>query len=1014
MWLLRGWASLSLTAEAWAISSREPASFVPALPGHFASLGDVVPRGLDFNEVRVRISHLSSFSERGYRTSLPSGMPSYRATSSSSRSPFRLGGGSAHEKKRSYFAQKLQEGEPEYEGTSGDFSSGNSINVGENRSSDPIAGQTAKPPRRPCGDREQQSTQKSLTKDAGEPVEQEKLSGRSTWHPREMQIESDSDSRGGSDEGAGAATSLLSWIRPPWLKAQKGLGAKRGQPNNTVAVKPRAAKKAPANSNKEQTKDNSERLVSAPPQSSGVATSNQSDSRGIAKAMPPGSSVQLSSTQPADTVAAAKRLDQDGEEGDQDMKKKKLPILKLVGWPWSSGDTSTSSSPSATEAVVVAQESEGEKLAQQDISSPLSLPSSPEVCAVPQGQLTNNSWFPFWGGGESESTNKQNKQGLRKDGNGGIFAVELESPTSGTPPLSNGTSFDGAVATKDSSTPPAAPRLSRWLRSAVGKPFSVLGRPFRAAVRASLIRAEDSPSTSSAGIPRAPLPVLPLPPATRALQQILTEDANLYFPVRAPWRPLLYRWGYSLLSKNKGNDARVAENMQQAEVLSFPEGSSSSTVLAEGNGDNEIMLDTGVGAKVDSREIRIRGKLSGLASDIVSRLRLLDGRLRLGKSEVETETTVEKVPEYNRNRVGKWASVRLKEVPDSGEEADPYLWRRGSDPTRWLTGATMFVGADAALYRPAMSQVSEVLPAIADDEEAQPKPQELKKCQEEREESEDKSALCSASEDTSNPIAPMTQKNPSPTLLSEAGVKATYFFTVLRPARLLVSGFLGKILRVMRRAKLWMLLRRNSMPRAEPLLPGVETGISTLSVPLTSTEMLSPPLTRKGKMPPSSIKKIAGAKSVETAAAVTKPGAKLLLNRGSNSSEVSAPEAVGQGGWDLFGFFPEDEEEELQSSSAVAEPYAASIAKEAVVEVGRWDAVAAAGVATEPSENVTPAVDEQGVLLWPLSAWAEGLDPRAQVGFSFWSLADFGVGIFHSQGVLSHVVVCNTYIATFN
>ncbi|CAN0075466.1 unnamed protein product, partial [Laminaria digitata] len=106
-----------------------------------------------------------------------------------------------------------------------------------------------------------------------------------------------------------------------------------------------------------------------------------------------------------------------------------------------------------------------------------------------------------------------------------------------------------------------------------------------------------------------------------------------------------------------------------------------------------------------------------------------------------------------------------------------------------------------------------------------------------------------------DPVAPRVQSSDSATAVVEATTTDRRILPDdVRRGAAVVTAQLAKVVTALRRAKLWMLLRRKSRVRAEPLLPGVETGISTLAEQLKSAELLPSsvgvPSVGEGETPP--------------------------------------------------------------------------------------------------------------------------------------------------------------------
>ncbi|CAN0075533.1 unnamed protein product, partial [Laminaria digitata] len=99
------------------------------------------------------------------------------------------------------------------------------------------------------------------------------------------------------------------------------------------------------------------------------------------------------------------------------------------------------------------------------------------------------------------------------------------------------------------------------------------------------------------------------------------------------------------------------------------------------------------------------------------------------------------------------------------------------------------------------------------------------------------------------------------------------------------------------------------------------------------------------------------------------------------ASEISAPQAVGGGGWNFLGFFPTDKEEERQQKrGSVAAAGLAAAAIEGSSDAAAAAAAAMAAMAAEPviskGADVVPVEGDRGEgKPWLASAWLESLDP---------------------------------------
>lgn len=528
---------------------------------------------------------------------------------------------------------------------------------------------------------------------------------------------------------------------------------------------------------------------------------------------------------------------------------------------------------------------------------------------------------------------------------------------------------------------------------------------------------DSPPSTTSATS-------LSLPPAARALRQRSRRFRanNLSFPVRAPWRPLGYRWGASLLSRRSRPSASspsVLPDEQPIGEAALVEGArdAAAATAALILGEGPVVSANGRGAEDEggdglpllepaSRRMRaVRYRLSRATSAIANRLRLFnEERARLsGSSDLEEEEATRRrskaiqagdtAYENRRPVVGKWAGVELVGTdPADDNNADYGSAARGGrgaddDILWWRAGAAVIVGVGAALYRPLASRLLAMAPPALPRTPASPS-------------SEEEDGLTSVDDWVVPPDPFVSTPVRTPTASAVNALEAVTISagsSRRRDGVARLGSLLEKATTASRRAKLWVLLRRKSMARAQPLLPGVDTGISTLSVPLSAPGMMlptspspSPSPTEERvedpETPPSSAVELADLVKGVGAAAV------MAMASGGNTSEVSVPQAVGGGGWRLFGFFPKDKEEleKREKNSGIAGDSAAAKAK------GKGRVAAEKAAATEASSD-QPNFEEgddgekEEAISWPRSAWVEGLDPRAQVGFGLFSVVCFRV-----------------------
>lgn len=568
-------------------------------------------------------------------------------------------------------------------------------------------------------------------------------------------------------------------------------------------------------------------------------------------------------------------------------------------------------------------------------------------------------------------------------------------------------------------------RTVAWVKANWGVPLSALGRPFRRPMSAAATAAVSplpssaalpafagttnrgkqpvSPSSSAASfIPASPAATPPrfnFPPAAQALRERFRD--NHYFPVQAKWRPPGYRRAVSLLASRHG-----AQRRAEARSQNFTENTSArrgevgveswtpartagteSTAQTPSSRVSNAVADkaTGINAEATRDTTRAYFKVvSAVALRIVvGVVRRLKKRISEGKRDEESAAQDATLAYYERV-VGDWARV---EIAGAGWSTDGDVRsstavdeEAGEDAPWWQAGAAVIVGAGIGLARPVVNRLPGVLPSSsADDakggEFVDNKVSNARQFSDPSMSTSDVSGPADVS--VASPAATI-QIKPQRTMAAaeEEEEPRTYRSGEIqgRATGPLsgVGALLDKAATTARRARLWLSLRRSSMARAEPLLPSVDSAISSRSVLLTPP----PAEEESGISPMESFSSMEGLGLVdgsvaERAATMTVAGQAAPVLRaegnGGSSSEVSAPQAVGGGGWNLFGFFPKDKEE-------------AAIEDREVPSSATVGAVASEG--TGSAKEVYGGADDEeqaNVTYWPLSAWVDGYDPRAQV-----------------------------------
>lgn len=868
-------------------------------------------------------------------------------------------------------------------------------------------------------------------------------------------------------------SSVWRWIQPPWTKDKTTKDTRTGEEaGRSLPAGASAGAGAGASAG-----------ASAGTVKPSAGLSAISDERAGSRPRDAGQGRKDSASFSSTSVKTKRRLDlrdvaavanSDADDSKREEKSKERPstagallsTISSIGWPWSTGIPQTDEEKATPPQRQ--QSPAGGETATPGFTMPSFLPFLP---ASPEGVETS-SWFPTWGGGNGEgekgeavpaiATPRGTNSGSASQGPGsdaGASPAVIGQPRS---PLTSAAAAAAAAAIAPKSDPVIstddadgvslleASRHKRGLlprvKSALGRPLAFVGMPFRGA----------RPS----GPP--PPKLFALPPAARGLQEMRSEK-HLSFPVRTPWRPPGYRWGATLWSKRRsamsGSDSSQLSTIESAverDTVGFPP-----PVSSKGRDGRE--KDAVAVAPIPKGEVseagRRRDLLAGAKGVIASRLRPGSPSDTIENSDDQgtaVATTAAQPTDEPPVGTGEWSRVELVKAPDANDDEarDDMAW--------WQFGAAVAVGMGAALYRPMASripglgvaedgEVSSTPPSQGDDtgEEASgptsPLPP-LRDTADTSSEAPPNVALAAAGEEfiPSPPVPEMA-------VVGEEASPAD------RRKRFGFSAAWEKVATTSRRAQLWLLLRRNSMARAKPLLPGVETGISALlSVPrkeATSqtepSESLEMDAGKEAKLSRASTatdklgsegSEVSGTTALDPSMTAAS-AAEVANSAGATVPDKNAgdlggvPQAVGGGGWNLFGFFPKDKEQEEQqqqqqqrqqrqqqqskekkqtegvrssrqdvplstpqttaseavrpaTSSMAATGSAAAARDDTIASVTEAEAMAAAvsGKAADATAEPGIPADAEGVrreegeaVSWPRSAWVEGLDPRAQV-----------------------------------
>ncbi|CAM9949451.1 unnamed protein product, partial [Sphacelaria rigidula] len=525
-----------------------------------------------------------------------------------------------------------------------------------------------------------------------------------------------------------------------------------------------------------------------------------------------------------------------------------------------------------------------------------------------------------------------------------------------------------------------------------------------------------------------------LPPAAQAMRQRLAE--NPYFPVRSKWRPPGYRRAVSLLASRAqrraastaarqptagdGSDtqilADVAAEVASGRSRSIQEQPSSPTIvngdgasLREGSNRDEAL----VGASESRRKFRVYmdavPKVATVLVNAVGR-RLVEKVLK-GEDEEGEDNRSEGVypaggtdsssqtgsPQHDGSLIESPAEVEtdgVRRADDVTEAGWPGGRRNASSTPWWRVGAVAAVSVGLGLAHPIVNRLPGVL-AAGDDGVAESTAGETTA----RRDSDPSSVGRTPESDAVQQQQQQQQDQQQQQVTTKDGRSSmTQAQERRRGSRPLagVSPLLDKAATTSRRAKLWLLLRRLSKARAEPLIPSVDSSISSLSVPLVpvgdESRGKDDEDKRVGVRPEASggVGMMSAPTEESVATNETIAMKNVASDSGSVAGEVSAPQAVGGGGWNLFGFFPKDKGETGKGNSATGGKKDAAAADSAPVKT------------SETAEFVGDGRERAGrELLWPLSALMDGYDPRAQVEAAMALTSAFGYGAIGSASALA-------------
>lgn len=527
--------------------------------------------------------------------------------------------------------------------------------------------------------------------------------------------------------------------------------------------------------------------------------------------------------------------------------------------------------------------------------------------------------------------------------------VEGSTLTAGDPPLGD----DPETLELISPGRPPGPIFA--LVKAAGRPFSVIRRRSLAALAAVAVRSytptdPDDDAQVEPGVYRnSTVDTFPLYPASSVLRQRLVNYP--FFPARAPRRPPGYRWIVSTISSERNrrrNKKEAATDGERLETYSSPDASSSSSPDTPGEEDEASDLG--------SRRIRILNALSGVTAEVISGPWRRSKPRGVGSNPVtsaEREPTPAESPQSPPDRplqeIKRGDMEPIERLNGDAEASDlPAVpW--------WRYGAVAAVSMALSLARHVNSGLagSPSAPGVDSSEDL------------EREEVEDlgqeqASSNPRESYDVPDDVPLTSQHDGTPAV---AGILESVTPVQSQPRnKSRVRSLAKRIATTSRRLKLWLLLRRASTARAEPLLPGVETAISTLPVPLTTPEG-EVEQTKQGENDASATDGLVpGRRTTEdskaAAAAAASVAAAGTSAKDRSSEAAMAPQAVGGGAWNMFGFFPNKDEEVRNGFSE---------ARKVIPAVG----------STNASENGKGAP-----VAWPMPMQLDGNDSEAEVSLS--------------------------------
>lgn len=622
--------------------------------------------------------------------------------------------------------------------------------------------------------------------------------------------------------------------------------------------------------------------------------------------------------------------------GEQDCAKESwlTAMLPNLAWPWSQ---------------VASDNGQRSEVDGRDIPTPLSDSPSPSTVPAAQEKANKRWWtFLYWGRAEenraedrnslrpTEALDVSDQQGRANSMNDSEASESLSSSTILTPDRERAVGVKPLV--NGPFVLPNRRRFSR-IKRAVARPVSIVRNSLnRAAGAASVLPAVSSISGIVGALkPVASSTIIPIPPASLLFGN--TNEDSISFPIRVPWRPPGYRWGVSLISRRRTASRRMLVESNNAREELEQDLRDSSPAAAE-------ELSSRSDAQMDRR--------STIKSRLINKLRLKIEQARSVSAEDEKKGT-DSVSKPNV--VNDLAGVEVFNASD-GQRTDPVFRTRGV--SWWEAGAAFLFGVGTALYRP----VGNRLPSISSEESPRNDVQNLTNVEVGEGSLPLETAVAGATTiqpnvgkevTTSGVDDPSVRPKDTATVDGRAPEQEQVLASAGSPRRPVQRGLtravLSRVRKTSRRAQLWVLLRRRSMARAKPLLPEIETGISTLSVPLKSPEKL-----------PSS----AGEPAVELPQSrVAQEADKLMSPAALVESRQNVSQALGGSGWNLFAFFPKEKEDGEKN-------------------VGTTAATTNDSAPMEGGANSTE--EEMQASTLPKSAWVQGLDPRAQV--NRWATSD--------------------------